>query len=151
MGYARLRRYRTARRLRSTSMSSSSMARFSPYDDANLMRQHVEDGQHRAVIGGMWDELGELQRRFLQARGLNPHHKFIDVGAGSFRAGVKLIPYLDAGNYYAIDAQSSLLEAGYTREIEKLGLAERFSRANFTANASFDLLEFGQEFDCGIA
>ena len=116
-------------------MSGSSMARFSPYDDADLMRKHVEDGQHRAVIGGMWDELGDLQLDFLKSCGLKPYHRFIDVGAGSFRAGVKLIPYLDAENYYAINAQSSPLEAGYTHEIEKLGLAARFPRANFAANA----------------
>lgn len=132
-------------------MSGSSMARFSPYDDADLMRKHVEDGQHRAVIGGMWGELGDLQLDFLKSCGLKPYHRFIDVGAGSFRAGVKLIPYLDAENYYAIDAQSSLLEAGYTHEIEKLGLAARFPRANFAANACFDVLEFGQVFDFGIA
>jgi hypothetical protein len=132
-------------------MPGSSMARFSVYDDANLMRKHIEDGLHRAVIGGMWEELGDLQLHFLKSRGLMPHHRLIDIGAGSFRAGVKLIPYLDAGNYYAIDAQHTLLEAGYAREIENLGLAARFSRANFAANASFDVLEFGQVFDCGIA
>src|SRR6185437_3621442 len=99
--------------------------RYNIYDDPDLMRQAVDLGQHREVIGGMWDELGALQAAFLIAQGLSPRHVLIDIGAGSFRAGMKLVPYLDAGNYYAIDLQASLLWAGYTREILPAGLAGR--------------------------
>lgn len=47
---------------------------------------------------------------------------------------MKLIPYLDSGNYYAIDQVSEFLETGYTREIEPAGLDSRFPRRNFAAN-----------------
>jgi len=124
---------------------------FSPYDDDELMRRHVDDGQHRGIIGGLWDELGNQQLEFLKTCGLKPGQAFIDVGAGSFRAGVKLVPYLEPGNYYAIDIQACLLEAGYTREIEPAGLADRFPRHNFVANPNFDVSSFGRTFQAGIA
>jgi hypothetical protein len=132
-------------------MSHDATARFSFYDDADLMRAQAWNGQHRTVIGGLWEELGSLQLEFLKSRGLQPQHALIDVGAGSFRAGVKLVPYLDPGNYYAIDLQRVLLEAGYTREIEPAGLAGRFPRGNFVVNGSFDISSFQRTFDFGIA
>jgi hypothetical protein len=121
------------------------------YDYTEEMRVAVANGQHRALIGGMWEELGTLQAEFLKAQGLRPGHTVIDIGAGSFRAGVKLVPYLDPGNYYAIDLLSSLLEAGYSQEIEPAGLAARFPRRNFAATESFDLSMFRRRFDFGIA
>jgi hypothetical protein len=132
-------------------MPNDAARAFSPYDDATQMRQHVAEGQHRAVIGGLWDELGSLQLQFLRRQGLEPRHTFIDVGAGSFRAGVKLVPYLETNNYHAIDVQESLLDAGYTREVVPAGLAGRFPRKNYTANAGFDVSAFQRTFDFGIA
>jgi hypothetical protein len=121
------------------------------YDDTALMRHAVDNGRHREVIGGMWDQLGALQAEFLKAQGLQPRHALIDIGAGSFRAGIKLIPYLDPGNYYAIDLVLSLLEAGYMREILPAGLAGRFPPQNFAATANFDISGFRRRFDFGIA
>lgn len=132
-------------------MSQSSAPRFSMYDDPVLMQQNVARGEHRGIIGGMWDELGTLQAEFLKSQGLLPQHTLIDIGAGSFRAGVKLVPYLDPGNYYAIDLQEVLLEAGYAREIVPTGLADRFPRSNLAATADFDLSGFHRHFDFGVA
>jgi SAM-dependent methyltransferase len=125
--------------------------RYSIYDDAEKIRNRVDSGNHRGVIGGLWEELGALQASFLKSEGLLPHHTLIDIGAGSFRAGVKLVPYLNSGNYYAIDLQAALLEAGYNREIQPAGLAERFPRANYAANADFNVSGFHRTFDFGIA
>jgi hypothetical protein len=124
---------------------------FSPYDDTSHIQRVVSDGHHRAVVGGLWHELGALQADFLRQQGLRPEDAFIDVGAGSFRAGVKLIPYLDGGNYYAIDRQAALMEAGYQHEIEANGLAGRFPREHFAATADFDVAGFRRVFDAGIA
>jgi SAM-dependent methyltransferase len=124
---------------------------FSKYDSAELMLEGIKTWGHRAVIGGMWDEIGDLQAGFLTSQGLRPLHAFIDVGSGSFRAGVKLIPYLDPGNYYAIDARNELLDEGYLKEIEPAKLTDRFPRRNAAATASFDLSTFGRAFDFGIA
>jgi hypothetical protein len=121
------------------------------YDYTEEMAVAVANGQHRALIGGMWEELGTLQAEFLKSQGLQPGHALIDIGAGSFRAGVKLVPYLEPGNYYAIDLLSSLLDAGYAQEIEAAGLAARFPRRNFAATDNFDLSMFRRRFDFGIA
>jgi hypothetical protein len=126
-------------------------ALFSPYEDTEHVKQVVASGQHRAVIGGLWEELGLLQADFLKAQGLLPQHALIDIGAGSFRAGVKFVPYLNPGNYYATDLQAPLMEAGYTQEIMPAGLAERFPRCNFAANGSFDISMFARSFDFGLA
>jgi hypothetical protein len=125
--------------------------RFSKYDSAELTREGVSKWGHRAVIGGMWDEIGDLQAEFLKSQGLQPLHMLIDVGAGSFRAGVKLIPYLDPGNYHAVDLREELLEEGYVNEVEPAKLSDRFPRRNWVATGTFDLSAFGQMFDFGIA
>jgi len=132
-------------------MSQQLRPRYSSYDDSELIGRQVQNGRHRELIGGLWEELGELQLGFLKGRGMQPHHAVIDVGAGSFRAGVKLVPYLDAGNYYAIDGQPMLLAAGYAREIEPAGLAARFPRSNYAVTSAFDISSFGRVFDFGIA
>jgi hypothetical protein len=116
---------------------------------------HVEErpgrGKHRAIVGGMWDEIGILQLEFLKNQGLRPSHTFIDIGSGSFRAGVRIVPYLDFDNYYAIDPNPSLLEAGYSREIEPAGLSRRFPCSNYAVTDRFDISGFHRSFDFGIA
>ena len=67
---------------------------------------------HRQMVGSKWDQLGELQLSFLMNEGLRPDHTFCDVACGSFRAGRLLIPYLDRGNYLAIEKQKELVDAG---------------------------------------
>jgi hypothetical protein len=132
-------------------MPTAALQRFSTYDDTQYIGQQVRSGQHREVVGGLWDELGDLQRDFLIGHGLLPHHSLVDIGAGSFRAGVKLIPYLDPGKYCATDSQLYLLEAGYVREIEPAKLHTRFPRGNFLHNADFQLAGFERFFDYGLA
>jgi hypothetical protein len=132
-------------------MQAAALNRFSGYDDTQWIGQQVRSGLHRDVIGGLWDELGTLQLAFLIEHGLQPHHTLVDIGAGSFRAGVKLVPYLNPGNYCATDSQLYLLEAGYVREIEPAGLATRFPRGNFLQDANFQLASFERFFDYGLA
>lgn len=124
---------------------------YSHYDALDNVRRAVADGQHRAVIGGLWDELGKLQRDFLVSEGLKPHHAFIDMGCGSLRAGVPLTNYLDPGRYYGVDISADLLDAGYQREIRPAGLDAKLPRENLAANADFDASGFGMTFDYGIA
>lgn len=120
------------------------------FNEAEL-RGLVDEGEHRGAIGGLWDEIGTLQFDFLVASGLQRRHRFLDLGCGSLRAGVKLIPYLDPGCYYGIDISPSLLGAGYEQEIKPLGLVDRLPRANLHATPDFDASPFGVEFDFGIA
>jgi len=124
----------------------------SPYYDPGY-EDAVRDGRasHRDTIGGMWEEHGTFQRDFLISQGLLPHHRLLDVGCGSFRAGVKLVPYLDPAHYYGIDLNASLLEMGYEREIEPLGLADRLPRENLAATGEFRAEGFGATFDFALA
>ena len=120
------------------------------YDDEAAMRAQIDAGGHRDLIGGMWEEIGALQQRFLLAEGLQPHHRFLDLGCGSFRAGVKLAAYLDPGCYYGIDISPALLDAGYEREVAAAGLTHRLPRENIHATADFTPA-WDVQFDYGIA
>lgn len=124
---------------------------YSAYDNADHIARSVAEGRHRDVIGGMWDELGRLQHDFLVAQGLQPHHRLIDIGCGSLRAGVPLARYLDPGHYYGIDISPDLLTAGLEREIAPAGLSDRLPPENLHATGDFDLSSFGVHFDYGIA
>jgi cyclopropane fatty-acyl-phospholipid synthase-like methyltransferase len=121
------------------------------YTNVDRLKERVADRGHRKVIGGRWDQLGNLQLDFLVQRGLQPHHALLDVGCGPLRAGVKLVPYLDPGNYYGIDLSDILIEAGYEGEIVPNGLEDRLPRANLAVNSSFDASGFGRRFDFAIA
>lgn len=120
------------------------------YDEPRLKRT-INEGRHREIIGGYWDEIGHLQTEFLVGNGLKPDSWFVDIGCGSLRAGVKLVPYLLPGHYHGIDISKALLDAGYEREIVPIGLDKRLPRSNLLCNERFDLSAFDRMFDFGIA
>lgn len=123
----------------------------SPYYNRDRMAARVRRGDHRAVVGGLWNELGALQHDFLIAEGLRPSDRVIDIGCGSLRAGVRLVPFLHPGHYFGIELLPELLDAGYEREIVPAGLAGRLPRANLVATGDFDLSAFPVVFQYGIA
>lgn len=79
----------------------------SRFYDKPAIELQVKAGRHRDVIGGLWEEIGQLQLDFLRSRGLRSNHRIVDIGCGSLRAGVKLVAYLDPGNYYGTDINPS--------------------------------------------
>ena len=103
---------------------------------------------HRRVIGGRWDEIGQLQLDFLRERGLRPEHYFLDVGCGSLRGGVRFIPYLEKGRYYGVDRNEQLL-AGGRKEIEAANLWDRLPNLSQMDDFGFDRLD--QVFDFALA
>src|SRR5215472_262077 len=102
--------------------ASQGRAMTSSYDDKAALEAEVRAGRHRECVGGLWEEVGQLQLDFLVAQGLMPHHRLLDIGCGSLRGGVKLIRYLCAGHYAGIDLHESLLNAGYEIELAREGL-----------------------------
>jgi SAM-dependent methyltransferase len=74
---------------------------------------------HRLYVGGKWDEIGRLQFDFMCTQGLKPEHVFLDIGCGSFRGGIHFIPYLNKGNYLAIEKEEELVQRGIRRELGK--------------------------------
>jgi SAM-dependent methyltransferase len=111
--------------------------------------EDIAAGKHRDFIGGHWDTHGEYQLNFLTGHGLKPGDKFLDVGCGSLRAGRHLVDFLEPGNYYGIDANRSLIQAGYDVEFTDEQRA-RLPVANLRANDRFDG-DFGVAFDMAIA
>lgn len=121
------------------------------YDDPAILKDRVLRGRHRAVVGGAWDEIGDLQRDFLVARGLLPSHVLLDVGCGALRGGVKLIPYLDPGKYWGIDKSDVLLRAGRDIELPRYGLATRQPVDQLVCLPDFEFDTLGTQFDVAIA
>jgi SAM-dependent methyltransferase len=93
--------------------------------------------------------MGRHQLDFLVAQGLAPSHRFLDVGCGSLRAGRHLVSYLDPGNYYGLDVNLPVIEAGYERELTA-SQRERLPEGNLRATDRF-FADFGVEFDMAIA
>jgi SAM-dependent methyltransferase len=104
---------------------------------------------HRGRVGGHWERVGKLQLDFTIEHGLGTDARFLDVACGALRAGIHFVDYLEPGNYYGIDINESLLEAGY--EIEMPGrLRAKLPREHLRCTKRFDC-DFGVEFDAAIA
>jgi 2-polyprenyl-3-methyl-5-hydroxy-6-metoxy-1,4-benzoquinol methylase len=123
----------------------------SNYDDKELIDKQVREGQHRAVIGGMWEEIGALQLKFLVAAGLTRDHRLLDIGCGCLRGGVHLVDYLEADNYFGIDINESLLQAGYDVELARAGLTSKLPRDHLRRVEEFDFSPLDAGFDVAIA
>lgn len=132
-------------------MNQVSKSMESNYDDPDFVSGQVKAGQHREVIGGLWDEMGQLQLEFMRLHGLLPQHRLLDLGCGSLRGGVHYVRYLDEGKYYGLDHNQSLLDAGYETELPAAGLQERLPRRNLFCNPDFLLPVEDGFFDYGIA
>lgn len=119
------------------------------YSEREFTAEEIANGVHRRFIGGAFDTHGARQLEFLNGRGLLPEHKLLDIGCGCFRAGRHFIDYLDAGNYYGVDANRPLMQIGYDVELsdEQRG---RLPVGNLRATERFDV-GFGIRFDFAIA
>jgi SAM-dependent methyltransferase len=114
-----------------------------------LTSEEIEGGRHRKRAGGLWTSMGRLQLDFMVAQGLQPDSLLLDIGCGPLRAGIHFVDYLDPGNYYGIDVNESLLEAGYDVELPEK-LRAKLPRDHLRATDRFDS-EFGVPFDFAIA
>ncbi len=123
----------------------------SPYHSDAAVEEAVAGGMHRAFVGGLWDELGQLQLDLMRRLGLQARHKLLDVGCGALRGGVHLARYLDAGHYFGQDLRAELIEAGFENEIRPAGLDDRIPRGNLVASEGFDFSGLEEEFDFALA
>jgi SAM-dependent methyltransferase len=119
------------------------------YQAREFTEAEVESGQHRKYVGGLWDEMGQLQLDFLVGQGLDPAMRFLDVGCGALRAGRHLVHHLDPGNYYGIDINADVIETGYKVELDDAARA-RLPIENLRMTDRFDA-DFGVPFDMAIA
>jgi SAM-dependent methyltransferase len=122
------------------------------YFDNEDSRKRIADMGHRGFIGGqtpeMWYGIGTLQYHFLISQGLRPSSKFLDIACGSLRLGQYLIPYLDKGNYFGLDAEPRLIEAGLAHELPNEIVAMK--APVFATNTVFDF-SFIESFDFAMA
>jgi hypothetical protein len=104
---------------------------------------------HRDYVGGMWDEIGQLQFDFLVSQGLTPEHVFLDVACGSLRGGVHFIDYLNPGKYLGIEKEKLLIKKGIENELAP-GVLEA-KRPEFVASGSFEFERFSKRADYSLA
>lgn len=76
------------------------------------------DRQYRAYVGPPedYDLVAAMSFNLLTTLGLRQHHTVLDIGCGSLRVGRLLIPYLNVGNYSAIEPNKWLVDEGTQRE-----------------------------------
>lgn len=96
-----------------------------------------------------YDLAGGSQFALLFLLGLREHHRLLDFGCGSLRLGRLAIPYLEAGNYYGIEPDRRLVEAGLDHEIGRDTLALKQPRFFHADDYRVDV--FGTQFDFIIA
>jgi 2-polyprenyl-3-methyl-5-hydroxy-6-metoxy-1,4-benzoquinol methylase len=101
------------------------------FDKANLQelvdvrrRQALEDSMG---FRGQWDEHRRFQIAFLKSQGLDPSHKFLEIGCGPLTGGISLIGYLNPNNYIGVDIRSSVLNLSWG-EVGAAGLSAKNPR-----------------------
>lgn len=121
-----------------------------PYYDESFLRRLNNGKSHRALIGGNWDEMGDLQRDFLISQGLQPNHRLLDIGCGALRLGSKVVDYLDPAGYCGCDLVTELIDLGYDQELtaeQRL----RLPRTNLWTTDRFDLGPMASPADFAMA
>jgi cyclopropane fatty-acyl-phospholipid synthase-like methyltransferase len=113
-----------------------------------LSSEEISNTAHRGFVGGLWDKVGQLQLDFLVKSGLQPKHKLLDIGCGCLRGGRHYIKYLDEGNYFGLDINQSLIEAGKI-EIEEAGLTDK--KPTLIVDNKFSFNKFETKFDFMIS
>jgi cyclopropane fatty-acyl-phospholipid synthase-like methyltransferase len=124
-------------------LKGNSMRSINAYGE-ELTKDDMDKKIHRDFVGGLWEELGQLQFEFLKAQGLKPYHKLLDIGCGCLRGGLYYIDYLEDGNYYGLDVNLSLIEAGIL-EVKEAGLEDK--HPELLVDDQFRLDKFGETFD----
>lgn len=119
------------------------------YSGREFTAEEIRSGVHREFVGGVWDTHGPRQLEYFRGLGLLPQHCLLDIGCGCFRAGRFFVDYLEPGHYYGIDANHSLMQAGYDVELTD-AQRERLPVANLRANDRFDG-DFGVKVDFALA
>ena len=121
----------------------------SPYHKPGFYDEALSKGRHRDIVGGRWEETGLIQMQILLNAGLEPHHQFLDIGAGSLRLGCRLVPYLLPNHYWATDLSGALLRRGYEMELAdktRLSPDHLIEDANFAFPALPDTITHAMAF-----
>jgi hypothetical protein len=121
----------------------------SPYQEPGFYDRALAEGRHRAIVGGRWEETGRLQMQALIAAGLRREDRLLDIGAGALRLGVRAVPWLNPGNYWATDACGALMRRGWEEELPPAAQA-RLPPAQLVEDADFALPGVPADIDMAI-
>lgn len=97
---------------------------------------------HHMGFVHQWDEHRRFQMELLQADGLKPSSRVLEIGCGPLTLGLPLIGFLDPGKYTGIDVRPSVLDIAYA-QISKAGLAAKNPR--LICSRTFGAEELGAE------
>lgn len=120
----------------------------SPYLQPGFYDKALAQGRHRDIVGGRWDETGRVQMALLQAAGMTPAHRLLDIGAGSMRLGCKAVDFLEPGHYWATDASRALMLRGRAVELAE---PARLPEAHLIEDSDFTLPGIPGDIDYAIA
>jgi SAM-dependent methyltransferase len=105
----------------------------------------------KSAVGGMWEEIGQLQFDFLLNAGLEPQHKMLDLGCGTLRGGRHFIKYLETENYFGLDISPKAI-AHAKQLVQQEGLAEKRPHLLLSEKKDLKFREFsGESFDYILA
>ena len=106
--------------------------------------------QYKSYVGppDRYDFMGATQFRLLTSLGLRQTDKLLDFGCGSLRSGKLFIPYLGQSNYFGIEPNKWLVEAGLANELGKDIL--KVKKPLFLHNSDFEV-HFDIQFDFVVA
>lgn len=121
----------------------------SPYAKPGFYADALAKGRHRDIVGGRWEETGNIVLPILAELGLRDSDRFLDIGAGSLRIGRRLVPMLQAGNYWATDASGALMRRGWELELSDSERA-RLPVENLVEDAGFGFDGVPQDIDFAL-
>lgn len=114
------------------------------------MSEAGEPQHYRAYVGpaDQYDLIGAAQFALLYALGLRAHHRLLDIGCGSLRAGRMLISYLNSGGYTGVEPNRWLIDDALDHELGRDILTVK--QPTFDAADDFSLDHLGR-FDYVLA
>ena len=113
----------------------------------NFFSDRDDQAQERHKLVGpprMWRMKREFQINFLISTGLNPSHKFLDLGCGTLRGGIPIIKFLDEKGYWGLDVRQHVLDEAL-KELQLEGLNEK--KPILLRVSNYSELEIKQKFD----
>lgn len=111
----------------------------------NWMNKIRNSKNYKRWVGKCNDFTGAVQFQLLTMLGLKEHHKLLDIGCGSLRAGKLFIPYLLPGNYYGIEKEKWLIDEAVKNEIGQEQI--ELKQPCFLIREDFNLLLINTVFD----